>query len=36
MKNELPGRIEIQKEETRSDDEFREDETEAILFSRYF
>ena len=30
MKNELPGRIEIQKEETRSDDEFREDETEEI------
>jgi hypothetical protein len=30
MKNELPGRVEIQKEETRSDDEFREDETEEI------
>ena len=30
MKNELPGRGEIQKEETRSDDEFREDETEEI------
>ena len=26
MKNELPGRVEIQKEETRSDDEFREEE----------
>jgi hypothetical protein len=30
MKTELPGRVEIQKEETRSDDEFREDETEEI------
>ena len=30
MKTELPGRAEIQKEETRSDDEFREDETEEI------
>ena len=30
MKPELPGRAEIQKEETRSDDEFREDETEEI------
>lgn len=30
MKNGLPGRVEIQKEETRSDDEFREDETEEI------
>ena len=30
MKNELPGRVEIQKEDTRSDDEFREDETEEI------
>ena len=30
MKNELPGRVEIHKEETRSDDEFREDETEEI------
>lgn len=30
MKNELPGRVEIQKEETGSDDEFREDETEEI------
>ena len=30
MKNELPGRAEIQEEETRSDDEFREDETEEI------
>ncbi len=28
MKNELPSRVEIQKEETRADDEFREDETE--------
>ena len=30
MKNGLHGRVEIQKEETRSDDEFREDETEEI------
>ena len=30
MKNELPGRVEIKKEEKRSDDEFREDETEEI------
>lgn len=30
MKTELLGRVEIQKEETRSDDEFREDETEEI------
>ena len=30
MKNELPGRVEIQKEETKVDDESREDETEEI------
>ena len=30
MKNELPGRVEMQKEEIKSDDEFREDETEEI------
>ena len=36
MKNELPGRVEIQKEETRSDDEFREDETEEIFSTNSF
>jgi hypothetical protein len=28
MKTELPGRVEIQKEETKPDDEFRENEAE--------